>query len=227
MSKKENMSIWTQVETSDPDSIKQVSFGRKFSAINAHHQVKKATEIFGAFGQGWGVTNERFQLITAGLILYQATLWWRDSSKENVNPNQFDISSSILHTSKNGHIDDECVKKVATDALTKGLSKLGFNADIFLGLWDDNKYVNQVKEEAARTTESHKAKELQVKANGVMTDAQKFAKDGDVDGIAKLWRDNPDLHNVTGFSDWIGEAGKKAKAVKAEKDGDKKEDTEG
>ena len=36
------------------------------------------------------------------------------------------------------------MKKVATDALTKGLSKLGFNADVFMGMFDDNKYVNKL-----------------------------------------------------------------------------------
>ena len=38
-------------------------------------------------------------------------------------------------------IDDEYAKKSATDALTKGLSMIGFNSDIFLGKYDDNKYV--------------------------------------------------------------------------------------
>ena len=42
-------------------------------------------------------------------------------------------------------VDDDCIKKVATDALTKGLSKLGFNADVFMGRFDDNKYVNTPK----------------------------------------------------------------------------------
>jgi hypothetical protein len=36
-------------------------------------------------------------------------------------------------------------KKVATDALTKGLSLLGFNADVFLGKFEDNKYVQELK----------------------------------------------------------------------------------
>jgi hypothetical protein len=36
-----------------------------------------------------------------------------------------------------------------TDALTKGLSQLGFNADVFLGLYDDNKYVEAVRREFA------------------------------------------------------------------------------
>ena len=40
--------------------------------------------------------------------------------------------------------DDDAVKKVATDALTKGLSRLGFNSDVFEGLFDDNKYVAEM-----------------------------------------------------------------------------------
>ena len=60
---------------------------------------------------------------------------------------EFDINSSIATHQRNGKLDDECYKKVTTDALTKGMSHLGFNADIFLGMWDDNRYVNQMKEE--------------------------------------------------------------------------------
>jgi len=36
---------------------------------------------------------------------------------------------------------------VATDELSKGLSKLGFNSDVFEGLFDDNKYVQQMMKE--------------------------------------------------------------------------------
>jgi hypothetical protein len=41
--------------------------------------------------------------------------------------------------------NSDIFKKATTDALTKGLSVLGFNADVFLGLWDDNKYVQEQK----------------------------------------------------------------------------------
>ena len=46
-------------------------------------------------------------------------------------------------------VDDEYKKKLRTDALTKGLSELGFNADIFEGKYDDNRYVQQMKAEFA------------------------------------------------------------------------------
>ena len=39
------------------------------------------------------------------------------------------------------------MKKCSTDALTKGLSALGFNADVFLGKFDDNKYVAKMTQE--------------------------------------------------------------------------------
>ena len=43
--------------------------------------------------------------------------------------------------------DADCMKKATTDGLTKCLSMMGFNADIFLGKFDDSKYVQQVKAE--------------------------------------------------------------------------------
>jgi hypothetical protein len=46
--------------------------------------------------------------------------------------------------------DADFAKKVETDALTKGLSKLGFNADVFMGLYDDHKYVQEMQVEFSK-----------------------------------------------------------------------------
>jgi recombination DNA repair RAD52 pathway protein len=43
--------------------------------------------------------------------------------------------------------DEDAPKKAMTDALTKGLSHLGFSADVFLGLFDDNRYVQKMQKE--------------------------------------------------------------------------------
>jgi hypothetical protein len=51
---------------------------------------------------------------------------------------------------KNGRVDSDAAKKATTDALTKLLSHLGFNADVFLKKFDDNKYVEQVAEEFSK-----------------------------------------------------------------------------
>lgn len=140
---KDNMKLWNAVEKTNPKYTKQVGFGRKFTTVNAQYQVRCATEQFGAFGKGWGIENEFFQPIIEGLIGYTAKLWWKDSEGKH----SFDINASISTHSKSGKLDDECFKKVTTDALTKGLSKLGFNADVFMGQYDDNKYVAQVRKE--------------------------------------------------------------------------------
>ena len=46
------MDIWNAVSKTDPKHTKKVSFGRKFTAIDAHYQVMKATEQFGPVGEG-------------------------------------------------------------------------------------------------------------------------------------------------------------------------------
>jgi hypothetical protein len=216
-----NMLIWDQVKTSDPDSIKEVSFGRKFSAINAHHQVREATKVFGPIGKGWGTTNDMFIMLMPGLLHYQADFWWKDDE----GTHQFGISASIATNSNNGRLDDECTKKVATDALTKGLSKLGFNADIFLGMWDDNKYVNTVKEEkkkvetaAAKSETENKLKALEAEAKKVRAAAAVAAKEGLPDDVMGLWKDNPQLHNIKGFKAAIGKYGTTAKKNKEVKE---------
>jgi hypothetical protein len=100
--------------------------------------------VFGPIGYGWGIKTEHIdKWEDCGLVVYQATLWFTLEGK--AEECYLPIHSSIQY-SKNGRIDDDFFKKVATDALTKGLSKLGFNADVFMGKFDDNKYVNKMKE---------------------------------------------------------------------------------
>mgnify|MGYP003152201230 CR=1 FL=1 len=143
--KDNKMWLWKAVERTNPKYTKQVGFGRKFTSINAQSQIMTATEQLGSMGYGWGVENERFEMVCDGLLGYQAKLWYKIGDTIC----SYDINSSINTHNKSGKLDDECYKKVSTDALTKGLSKLGFNADIFLGLWDDNRYVAQMEKEHA------------------------------------------------------------------------------
>jgi hypothetical protein len=52
---------------------------------------------------------------------------------------------SVVGAAKKGN-DADGPKKALTDAITKGLSYLGCNADVFLGNFDDNKYVQQMRQ---------------------------------------------------------------------------------
>ena len=152
MAKKDNMKLWESVETTDPNFTKKVNQRGGFTAISAQYQLMTATETFGPFGTGWGVKDERIEKWEdVGLAVYTGILWYIPAEfKKGIpvikeEPSEFPIHSSIKYHS-NGRVDDDFMKKVATDALTKGLSKLGFNADVFMGKFDDNKYVNSLKE---------------------------------------------------------------------------------
>lgn len=136
-----NMRIWNAVCKTDPKHTKPVEFGRKFTAIDAHYQIQEATRIFGPVGEGWGY--DVGELVFAdGLVIAPVTLW-HGSRDKSFGP----IYGSTTLRDRKGNIDKDAPKKATTDALTKALSQLGFNADVFLGKFDDNKYVEQVRAE--------------------------------------------------------------------------------
>ena len=56
--KPNNLELWERVGTTNVDHTKEVAFGRKFTAIDAHSQVMEATREFGPVGKGWGYHNE-------------------------------------------------------------------------------------------------------------------------------------------------------------------------
>ena len=134
-----NMNLWNAVCVTDPTHTKKVSYGaRKFTAIDAQYQIQTATEQWGSFGKEWGIESEQFEIIAISskwLLAYNAQFYYPGG--------KFPIHSSMNVISTQGMLDDDCYKKIATDALTKGLSKLGFNADVFLGKFDGNKYVGK------------------------------------------------------------------------------------
>lgn len=161
----ENRRIWDAVSTTDPRHTKKVEFGRKFTSIDAHWQIMRATEQFGPVGEGWGYTVEHsVERLTEGLVLAVAdvTIWWRPEPPtggwgqmaENLKIRSYGpirATAGLLEPDKSGkpRLDDDAPKKCLTDALTKGLSHLGFSADVFLGLYDDNKYVQWITREFA------------------------------------------------------------------------------
>ena len=161
-----NMAIWDAVSTTDPKYTTKVNQRGGFTAIGAQYQLKTATKMFGPIGMGWGIINEKFDEVgmhtDTGLVLYRATFWYKLDGTQY----SFPIHSSIKYAI-GGRLDDDFAKKVATDALTKGLSKLGFNADVFMGMFDDNKYVRSLTE----TTEVAK-KNLSKTTNGILTKTQ-------------------------------------------------------
>ena len=138
----ENMKLWDSVCVTDPEVTKRVIINNipKYTAICAQSQIKKATELWGSVGNKWGVRDEEYNytsLVNINFCLYTAELYYPEGKL------QIHSDSEIIFSfgKRKGMYNDDFSKKMATDALTKGLSWLGFNADIFEGKFDDNKYV--------------------------------------------------------------------------------------
>ena len=140
------LEFWDSVATTDMNHTKQVSFGsRKFTTIAAQYQLRKVTEKFGMIGTGFGIEQEDFKTVTFGngevLLSYHAQFWYVQGEKKAFIPMHASIMLGKFNKNGGFTIDDDAYKKVATDGFTKVISKLGFNADIFLGEADnDNKY---------------------------------------------------------------------------------------
>ena len=149
----ENMKLWNAVSTTDTKMTKNAKIGgRSITAIDPQYQRKLATEKFGPFGLGWGVEEEteREQAFDDGTIMlfYKAVFWFEWEGKIGKFPIESAIKLAYMTRGSNAYlkVDEDATKKVATNALTKGLSKLGFNADVFMGKFDDNSYVEQQRE---------------------------------------------------------------------------------
>jgi len=148
----DNMDLWNKYGVTDPRHTKEVGFGRKFTAIDAYYQIMRATEAFGPFGQGWGWDSEEDVVVAVGpngktstLAKVKLTLWYRPKPEATVATTGPVIAMNLLVSSKDVP-DEEAFKKATTDALTKALSYLGFSADVFMGKFDDNRYVAALKE---------------------------------------------------------------------------------
>lgn len=131
-----NLELWNSVKNTDKKFTKEVSLGRKFTAIDPYYQIRIATEQWGSYGSTWGFKEISlgFELSHLDLVTFKGIFYYPNG--------EFPIINSVfIKTTQNkekSKLDPDFAKKVETDTLTKALSKLGFSADIFLGKFDDD-----------------------------------------------------------------------------------------
>lgn len=142
-----NSAIWDAVCTTDPKYTKNFNrAGFKGTATNITWLARQATRTFGPCGIGWGtkLLDERYQPGKDGDIIHviRLQLWyvWNGQRGEIEQFGQ----TTFVGSNKNGAFtDEEAPKKSMSDAMSKCLSLLGFAADIHMGLFDDNKYLDE------------------------------------------------------------------------------------
>ena len=144
----DNLALWNRHEKTDPAITKKVNQRGGFTAICAMHQMKDATKEWGPFGVSWGLKELLYSAIPGKYESEAIGGRWHGECVEVTLDaeffypgGQFPISTDMAYKPGN-----DTRKKLRTDCITKALSNLGFNADVFMGKFDDNKYVAKMAE---------------------------------------------------------------------------------
>jgi hypothetical protein len=142
--------LWDRLGKTDPKHTKGFKRAGGFSgtAIKPIYSYRRMTEEYGPCGVGWGVGEPSFQVVPGpeGEVLVYCTvsIWHGDRANlvfgvggdKAVGKNKYGLSA-----------DDEAFKKAFTDAVTNALKLIGVGADVHMGLFEDNKYLAEVREE--------------------------------------------------------------------------------
>lgn len=148
-----NTALWDRLGKTDPAHTKQFKRGGGFSgtAIKPMWSYRRMTEEFGPCGVGWGVNEPSFRLVEAEgeiLVYCTASVWYR--LKDDVATVYGVGGDKVVSKNKYGlQTDDEAFKKAYTDAITNALKLIGVGADVHMGLFEDSKYVAEMRDEFA------------------------------------------------------------------------------
>ena len=170
MAANDNLKFWLSVEKTDPKDTKEAKIsGRTITTIDSYTQLKNATKEWGMYGHTWGLIDIKHWEVKVGdnntLGIITSTFFYPDG--------KFNISNSIkicYMTKKTKYndsylkVDDEYIKKLETNTVSKALSKLGFNADVFMGKFDDDRYVKQLEKDFNKSKTPIEELEAQVRA---------------------------------------------------------------
>jgi hypothetical protein len=151
-----NLDIWDKLGRTDPDHTKKFTRGGGFkgTAVKPIYTAHKMTETFGPCGSGWGYSEPTFQLVPGSdgqtAVFCWVTLWYAKPEGGRSEPIPGVGGDFVVKKFSSGlTTDDEAFKKAFTDALGNAMKNLGMSADVHMGLFDDNKYVSELRSEFA------------------------------------------------------------------------------
>lgn len=156
MSENDNLAIWNSVCETDYRYTQRQQHGAGFTTVDAQYQCLQATRLFGPYGKGWGIRNVQYhiqdlyvdrrrrgpnreQVEESGprpQMIMKGTFYWYEDGVEH------EIEMVVDLPFKEGQ---DTAKKCLTMIQSKALSKLGFAADVYMGKFDDDAYVQTAK----------------------------------------------------------------------------------
>lgn len=155
-----NLDLWNSLEKTAPSATKQFTRGGGFkgTAINGTYILKRLTETFGVCGKGWRFVLDDERIETghtlkngdhAKVHIIRGHLEYREGDEWFSASPQFGQTMLVDENKYGTFTDEEAPKKSITDCIAKCAVQLGIGADIHMGLYDDNKYLNERKAEEA------------------------------------------------------------------------------
>lgn len=153
-----NTAIWDVLSKTNPAHTKGFKRGGGFSgtAIKPQWVISRLTEEFGPVGVGWGHNEPSFQIVPGDNreVLVYCTLqcWHTDRANTFYGVGGDKVVTYIkaneqYNRPERWENDDEAFKKAFTDAAMNAFKFLGVAADVHMGLFDDSKYVQEMREE--------------------------------------------------------------------------------
>jgi len=145
----DNLSIWNKYADIDPKFTKPIT-GKQYKGTspNPQYVIKCLTDMFGPVGQGfgWRVIAEAFTPLGEEVLHWCRIEFWH-TDRANVIESYGQTKAAYKTSSGKYMVDEDAPKKSLTDAIVKAASYIGVGASIFLGQWDDQKYVAEVNAE--------------------------------------------------------------------------------
>lgn len=152
-----NLRIWEQLSRTDPKHTKRFTRAGGFSgtAVKPIWTILRMTEVFGPCGVGWGMEKPEFTTQIAAdecLVFCTVGIWYGLDAVRGI---VYGVGGDkYLISQKSGlRASDEAYKMSYTDAIGNAIKFVGVAADIHMGRFDDNKYVEEMKGEFAGSTE--------------------------------------------------------------------------
>lgn len=187
----DNLALWNTVERTPPSQTKEIT-GKSYkgNSPKPHYLIWKATETFGPVGIGWGFTieDERVEEGAGGerLHIARVKVWYRWNDKLGEVEHIGGTAFSGTRSSGKPFTDEDAPKKSVTDALIKALSMIGFAGDIFMGRYDDNKYLAELRDEERQASQppAKPAQTLDQWANDI---AARLQRQPDKEALSKAW----------------------------------------
>lgn len=182
-----NLALWNKVSRVPKEHLKGFTRGGGFkgTAIKPMWSIHTMTEHFGPCGEGWGIGKPDFTVVQSDnetLVYCTVSVWHGKPSNMVYGVGGDKVRATFSSGAKN---DDEAFKKAFTDAITNALKHIGVGADIHMGLWDGNKYVDETPEPVAMPA-----------ANGT-PGASKAASRTDYDRISKAFQNATGMQALT------------------------------